>query len=57
MEMCGVLPLSIEEMARYTNRTVNHIRNKVLPELLRENRIKYTIPEMTRHPNQKYTSK
>lgn len=57
VEMCGVLPLSIEEMARYTNRTVNHIRNKVLPELLRENRIKYTIPEMTRHPNQKYTSK
>ena len=55
VEMCKMAPLSVEEIAEYTKRTVNHIRNKVLPGLLREKRIRFTIPDMINHPNQKYT--
>lgn len=56
VKMCSIMPLSIEEIANYTNRTINHIRNKVLPKLLREKRIRFTFPEMINHPNQKYTA-
>lgn len=54
IELCKVTPLSIEEIAVHTKRTVNYIRVKVLPGLLKENRIRFTIPEMKNHPNQKY---
>lgn len=55
--MCRITPLSIDEIAKYTKRTINYIRVKILPGLLRDKRIKYTFPEMINHPNQKYTSK
>lgn len=56
IDMCGVAPLSIEEIANYTNRTISYIRIKILPGLLRDKRIKYTFPEMINHPNQKYSA-
>jgi ATP-dependent DNA helicase RecG len=55
-EMCQQSPLSIEEIAEYTKRTISYIRIKILPTLLREKRIKFLIPEMINHPNQKYTA-
>ena len=54
IEMCQVMPLSIDEIAVLTKRTINYIRVKILPGLLREKRIRFTIPEMKNHPNQKY---
>ena len=57
IDMCRIMPLSIDEIAKYTKRTISYIRVKILPGLLRDKRIKYTFPEMINHPNQKYTSK
>lgn len=54
IKMCQVMPLSIDEIAGLTKRTINYIRVKILPGLLREKRIRFTIPEMKNHPNQKY---
>ena len=57
VELCKITPLSIDEIASYTNRTTAHIRNRVLPVLIRDKRIRFTIPEMKNHPDQKYTAK
>ena len=56
IELCTIRPFSIEELALLLQRTVSHIRNKVLPPLLSDGSVRFTIPEMRNHPNQKYTA-
>ena len=56
VEMCQIKPLSIDEIARYTSRNLHYIRNKILPNLIRNKRIRFTFPEMINHPHQKYTA-
>ncbi|MDE5612252.1 MAG: putative DNA binding domain-containing protein [Odoribacter sp.] len=53
-DLCSIRAFSIEELAKILNRTENHIRNKILPKLLKAKRITFTIPEMVNHPKQKY---
>ena len=53
-DLCGIRAFSVEELAKILNRTENHIRNKILPGLLKAKRITFTIPEMVNHPHQKY---
>ena len=54
VELCKIMPLNIEQLSELTQRTTSHIRNKVIPKLLKEKRIRFTIPEMINHPEQKY---
>ncbi|MDE6198318.1 MAG: putative DNA binding domain-containing protein [Muribaculaceae bacterium] len=52
-DLCSTRPLSIEELGEILGRTTKYLR-KILPELIKDKRIKYTYPEMVNHPNQKY---
>ncbi len=54
VELCKIMPLNIEQLSELTQRTTAHIRNKVIPKLLKEKRIRFTIPDMINHPEQKY---
>jgi ATP-dependent DNA helicase RecG len=56
VELCRIKPRSKEELANILGRTEIHIRNKILPGLLKSRLIRFTIPEMKKHPNQKYTA-
>lgn len=54
-DLCSIRPLSIEELGEILGRTTKYLR-KILPELIKDKRIKYTYPEMVNHPNQKYVA-
>ena len=54
-DLCSIRPLSIEELGEILGRTTKYLR-KILPELIKNKRIKYTYPEMVNHPNQKYVA-
>lgn len=56
VELCGIQPFTGEELATLLSRSESHIKNKIIPELLESKRIRFSIPEMKHHPNQKYTS-
>lgn len=57
VQLCEITPLDVEQLATLTNRSIIHLRNRVIPKLMREKRLFFTIPEMVKHPNQKYTTK
>lgn len=54
IQMCSEMSLSIEEIAAILNRTTGHIRNKIISPLVKAKKLYYTIPEMIKHPQQKY---
>ena len=54
-DLCSIRPLSIEELGEILGRTTKYLR-RILPELIKDKRIKYTYPEMVNHPNQKYVA-
>lgn len=55
VELCSIRPFSGEELADLLGRTDTHIRNKILPQLIEEHRIRFVYPDMVNHPDQKYT--
>ena len=57
VDLCGSMPLNIEQLSQITNRNQIYLRNKIIPKLMREKRLFFTIPEMVKHPNQKYTAR
>lgn len=57
VDMCREQALTIDEIASILGRSVGHVRMVIIKPLMAEKRIKYTIPEMIHHPNQKYTAK
>lgn len=57
VDLCRYKPFGSEDIAKILKRHETYIRDAYLKVLLREKRIKFTIPEMRNHPNQKYTVK
>ena len=57
IELCRVKPFSGEELAEMLGRSEAHIKNRILPNLIDNGRLKFIYPEMINHPNQKYTAK
>jgi ATP-dependent DNA helicase RecG len=56
VELCRIQPRSKEDLAKILGKSETHIRNNILPELLKSRLLQYTFPEMKNHPNQKYTA-
>jgi ATP-dependent DNA helicase RecG len=56
VDLCRIQPRSREELANILGKTETHIKNNLLPELLKSRLIQFTFPEMKNHPNQKYTA-
>jgi ATP-dependent DNA helicase RecG len=54
VEICAWQPSSAEEIAGWLGRTRNYVTNKFLFRMVREGRLQYAIPEMVKHPGQKY---
>ena len=57
IELCRVKPFSGEELAGMLGRSEAHIKNRIVPTLIDNGRLKFIYPEMINHPNQKYTAK
>lgn len=53
-ELCMWRELAIREIASLIGRNEKYIKNEFIKELISEERINYTIPDMVRHPSQKY---
>lgn len=56
LEICAWQPSSAEEIAGFLGKTRNYITNKHLVMMIRDGRLKYTIPDMVKHPAQRYTA-
>ena len=56
MELCTVMPLSINEIAGIINRKPESVRYLYVNYLIENGKLFYTIPEMLSHPDQKYTT-
>lgn len=54
VELCKSMPLNVEQLSELTHRSIKYLRNKIIPKLMQEKRIRFTIPEMINHPEQKY---
>lgn len=57
VELCAIMPLDATELAKLLNRSTSHIKQNIVRPLLKDGKLKFTIPEMINHPNQKYTAK
>ena len=56
VELCTYEPLSINEIANILHRKPHSIRYLYVSSLIEDRRLFFTIPEMIKHPNQKYTA-
>lgn len=56
VELCYIHPFSSEELSILLNRHEKYIRQTIISKLLSAKKLFYTIPEMVRHPQQKYTA-
>lgn len=56
VEICYIHPFSSEELSILLNRHEKYIRQTIISKLLSAKKLFYTIPEMVRHPQQKYTA-
>lgn len=54
-EICRWQPSSAEEIANYLGKTRNYVTSKFLVKMAQDGRLSYTIPDMIKHPQQKYT--
>lgn len=57
IDLCAFQPLGLAEMASMLHRNKVFLRNHYLNPLMEQNQLFYTIPEMIKHPKQKYTTK
>ena len=55
-ELCQHKPMSADEIATLLGRQKHYIANKYLFRMVREGALAHTIPEMVKHPNQRYQS-
>ena len=56
LELCAFKPLNLNEIAEMLNRKSSSIRYQYINQMIKEEKLFYTIPEMRNHPNQKYTT-
>ena len=54
VDICTYNPHSADEIVTIFNMDAAHIKTRYIAKLLKEGRIRFTIPEMRNHPNQKY---
>lgn len=54
LDFCTDRYMKKEEIAEYTNRAENYIRNKIIPRLVRENKLIKKYPYALNHPEQAY---
>ncbi|MGI8549046.1 MAG: ATP-binding protein [Gemmatimonadaceae bacterium] len=52
--LCSHRAYSAEELARLLGRNPRYLKAKYLSEMLRAGELRYTIPDMPKHPNQAY---
>lgn len=57
LDLCSYQPLGLSEIAFLLRRSKVSLRNHYLNPLMEKGELFYTIPEMIKHPNQKYTTK
>ena len=57
VELCAFTPLSVNDIAVIINRKPSSVRYLYTNPLVEDGKLFYTIPEMVKHPDQKYTSK
>lgn len=57
VELCKIRPRSISELADILGRSDNYIKHDVVPPLRMAGKLDYTIPDMIKHPEQKYKAK
>ena len=57
LEMSSIRPFSASEIALGLGRNEKYIKNTYLKPLLQNGELTYTIPDMPRHPKQKYKKK
>ena len=57
IELCDLHPFSLQEISILLHRNMVFLRNHYINPLMEQGKLFYTIPEMIRHPNQKYTTK
>ena len=57
IELCDLHPFSLHEISILLHRNMVFLRNHYINPLMAQGKLFYTIPEMIRHPNQKYTTK
>ncbi|KAA1057068.1 ATP-binding protein [Azospirillum argentinense] len=53
-QICAWQPVSAEEIAGWLGKSRNYVTNKFLYKMVKEGRLMYAIPEMVKHPGQKY---
>lgn len=56
IDLCSIRPYSIEELTVLMNRNPKSFKNFNIKALLESKRLFYWIPEMLRHPQQKYVA-
>lgn len=56
VQICAWQPASAEEIASWLGRTRNYITNRYLFRMAKEGKLRYTMPEMPKHPRQRYTA-
>ena len=56
VELCSFTPLSINEIASLIRRKPFSVWYKYTKPLIESGKLFYTIPEMIKHPDQKYTT-
>ena len=57
VDLCAFQPLSLVEIASLLHRNKVSMKNHYLSPLIKQGKLFFTIPEMIKHPNQKYTTK
>lgn len=56
MEVCSSEYISIEEIAEKVSRSNSHLKNKIIPEMVKAGLLVRLHPKIN-HPDQKYISK
>ncbi|MBO7589436.1 MAG: putative DNA binding domain-containing protein [Bacteroidaceae bacterium] len=56
VELCTFTPLSVNDIAIIINRKPSSVRYLYTNPLVEDGKLFYTIPEMVKHPDQKYTT-
>ena len=54
IELCSVSPLDSDQLSLLLKRNKNHLRRRILSELINEKKVNYLYPEMINHPQQKF---
>lgn len=54
LRLCGKQMLTLDEIARLLNRSVDGVRKEYLQPLLRDKRLTYRYPTNPNHPSQAY---